>query len=448
VIPDQPERSLRVLFVEQQAPETGIWDGVGSYTAATTKALAAEGHEVHQLACGGWQRSRDVEVNGVHIHYRPELHAKGLRYLLRLPGLRGIHRRWLDHDAEVLRDFRLSLSNYVAYRRLGIDFDVIEASSYPRQSLFFALFHTKPIVLTRHGLSWQQLVKIFDIPSDAGGYADDYPQLPAFAKIRLRLNDVEAHGAQLVTVASDVMSEARTRASTDGVQARVVPCIVEPGSWSSIPPVDTTGPVVLSVGRLEPIKACHLLVHAAARLAPEVEGLQVVFVGSGTNGVQGNIPYDEWLRKLAVDLQAPCTFIDRMPREELTTWYARARVLAIPSWFENYPMVGLEAMSGGRPIVVTERNGYAQRVKELGAGTVIPHGDVPALADALRHYLLDPHAAAVAGANGKAFIETQHTAQQIARERADVYRDAIELWRAEKRDPRAWLRPLARSGAH
>jgi glycosyltransferase involved in cell wall biosynthesis len=215
-----------------------------------------------------------------------------------------------------------------------------------------------------------------------------------------------------------------------------VPCIVEPGGWSSIPPVDTTGPVVLAVGRLEPIKACHLLVHAAVRLAQDVDNVQVVFVGRGTNGVQGAVPYDEWLKKLAVDLQAPCTFIDRMPREELTTWYAKARVLAIPSWFENYPMVGLEAMAGGRPIVVTERNGYADKVKEYEAGTVVPHGDVDALADALRHYLLDPEAAAVAGANGKTFIETQHTAQQIARERAELYRDAIELWKAEKKRTR------------
>jgi 1,4-alpha-glucan branching enzyme len=204
--------------------------------------------------------------------------------------------------------------------------------------------------------------------------------------------------------------------------------------------------VVLSVGRLEPIKACHLLVHAATRLAHEVEGVQVVFVGRGTNGVQGSVPYDEWLKKLAVDLQAPCTFIDRMPREELTTWYAKARVLAIPSWFENYPMVGLEAMSGGRPIVVTERNGYADKVKEFDAGTVVPHGDVGALADALRHYLLDPHAAAVAGANGKTFIETQHTAQQIARERARLYDEAIGLWEGEthrKRERRFSVRSRA-----
>ena len=134
---------LKVLFLEQQT-SSRIWNGIGSHTVEFTRVLVAEGHEVHHISCP--HPSLDVDDRGVHVHYRPEVRLRGSRRLLELPLVRTIRDRWRGRDAEVLRDLRLSLSNYLAYRRLRIDCDVIEASTYPCQSLVFAILKSKPLV--------------------------------------------------------------------------------------------------------------------------------------------------------------------------------------------------------------------------------------------------------------------------------------------------------------
>jgi glycosyltransferase involved in cell wall biosynthesis len=421
-----------VLFLEQQSAGGAVWDGVGAYTVLTTKTLAAAGHEVHQISCRGWQDRRDVEEDGVHVHYRPELHLRGMRVLLGLPVIRSIHQRWRERDAEVLADVRLSLSNYIAYRRLRLAVDVVEASSYPRQSLLFALFRSKPFVLTRHGISWQEMRRIFDLPDGVGGYADEQVEIPFFDKVADQLSAMEARRSQVTTMASQALADAKAKVDGRSFGARIVPISieVEREQWSSVPSADQTEPVILAVGQVEPRKGCDVLVEAASLLG-DVQGLEVVFIGA-ENGVQSGMPYGDWLRRRAAELGVPCRFIDRLPREKLAEWYGRARLLALPSWFDNYPVVGLEAMAAGRPVVCTSTVGYADLVAEFGAGRVVPPGNAAALADAMRKLLTDPGAAAQAGSAGPELLATHLSADMVGAERVAVYEEAIWRWRRRR----------------
>jgi glycosyltransferase involved in cell wall biosynthesis len=360
-----------------------------------------------------------------------------MRVVLGLPAIRRIHGRWRQRDAEVLSDVRLSLSNYVAYRRLHVEVDVVEASSYPRQSLLFALLRTKPLVLTRHGISWQEMRRIFDLPDDVGGYADEQVEIPFFEKVAYRLSAIEARGAQVTTMASQALADAKAKVDGRSFGARIVPISieVETEQWSSVPPADRTDPVILAVGQVEPRKGCDVLVEAAALLT-DVERLEVVFVGAH-NGVQAGVPYGEWLRRRAAELGVRCRFVDHVPRAELAGWYGRARLLALPSWFDNYPVVGLEAMAAGRPVVCTTTVGYADLIAESGAGRVVPPGNAPALADAMRDLLTDPGEAARAGGAATNLLATRLSADLVGSERVAVYEEAIRRWRRARR---AWRR--------
>jgi glycosyltransferase involved in cell wall biosynthesis len=426
---------MRVLFLEQQSSGGEIWDGVGSYTVTMSKALASEGHEVHHLSCRSAQRKRDVEENGVIVHYRPELHLRGLGLLLRLPLLRAVHDRWRGRDAEIVRDIRLSASNYVAFRRLGIDVDVIEASTYPRQSLAFALVRSRPLVLTRHGISWQESIRAFDIPPDVGGYADEHVQIAFFERCSDALSAFEKRGTQVVTVASRLLAETRARLDGTRRDVRIVPPAVELEAerWFAVPSVADSPPTALVIGTLDPRKGCDLAIEAAAKLAADFEGFELVFVGSPTIGLRDGLPYDDWLKQLATELGAPCRFVGHVQRDSLPELYARARMLVIPSWFDNYPMVGLEAMAAGRPIVSTTNVGYADSITEFGAGTVVPAGDVDALAEAMRNYLTDTDAAAAAGAQGRRLVESELSVEQVVAQRIDAYSEAIRRKRQARR---------------
>jgi glycosyltransferase involved in cell wall biosynthesis len=96
------------------------------------------------------------------------------------------------------------------------------------------------------------------------------------------------------------------------------------------------------------------------------------------------LSFKDWLMKLARELVTPCRFVDEVRRQEICAWYGSSRVVALCSRYDNFPFVGLEAMSAGRPVVCTTATGTAAIVEGTGAGAVVPVDDAASLAAALR----------------------------------------------------------------
>jgi glycogen synthase len=116
-----------------------------------------------------------------------------------------------------------------------------------------------------------------------------------------------------------------------------------------------------------------------------------------------------------------CRIVEHLPNPELAEWYGRARVVAIASRFDNFPMVGLEGLASGRPVVCTDATGTAEILAGTSAGAVVPAVDAVALAAALRPYLLDAEAAARAGAEARRLVGEVCAPERIAREREAAY---------------------------
>lgn len=145
-----------------------------------------------------------------------------------------------------------------------------------------------------------------------------------------------------------------------------------------------TGPGhgVLFGGRLSPEKGVDVLIRAAVHLPA---GVPVVIAGDG--------PSREELEQLAAELDVAdrVTFLGRVPGQELHQRMRRAAVVVVPSrWYENQPMVILEAAAAGRPVVATNLGGLPELVEPGVTGWLVPHDDPTALADALRDATADP----------------------------------------------------------
>jgi D-inositol-3-phosphate glycosyltransferase len=182
--------------------------------------------------------------------------------------------------------------------------------------------------------------------------------------------------------------------------------------------------LVLAVGRVEPLKGSEVLVRAAATLAEHVGDVEVVLVGR-SSGQREGLPYREWVRRLSARLGAPCRFVEQIPRSELRGWYAAARVVAVPSWYDTFPMGGLEAMASGRPVVCSSGTGLAELIAGSAAGTVVPSGDPDLLARGLLPYVLDADVAWVAGQHARRLVRTACSPERIAEEREDCYREVL-----------------------
>jgi D-inositol-3-phosphate glycosyltransferase len=153
------------------------------------------------------------------------------------------------------------------------------------------------------------------------------------------------------------------------------------------------GVVLVFVGRVQPLKAPDVVLHAAARLVREdpelADKLTVAFVGgpSGT-GRQDPDRLTELAAQLGLSrqlrLEPPC------PQPELARWYQAATVVMVPSYSESFGLVAMEAQACGTPVVAARVGGLRTAVRDGYSGILVDSRDPVWYARAVRDLLSSP----------------------------------------------------------
>jgi glycosyltransferase involved in cell wall biosynthesis len=393
--------ALKILFLSiEYPPETG-GGGIGSYLAEMAPALAARGHEVHVLSCAVAQEKRDYLIEGVHIHRRKQI---------KIPGI-GIVERAFRIPRTIWR-FQNGLSTYLEYKRLGLNFDVVEHPDGGAEGWLFALLHTMPLVGHLH-TPLPLITKHSQLPVTL-----DISLASSLENFAIRKSDVITSPSRfLVNVLKDV-------GWLNNMNIEIIPYSINWPMWNAPLSPSDAPPTVLFIGRLERLKAPEILAQAISIIRKEIPEARALFVGR-SKGQRDGLPYDKWLKR-SYPSESGCQFIGQVARHELIDILSRCRVLALPSFHDNYPMVTLEAMASGRPVVVTSTSGTAEFVEAKGTGRVIPPGDAEALAEALHPFLEDADYAKLVGQGARSKIQEFLNPDGIAAERENIYQKAIE----------------------
>jgi glycogen(starch) synthase len=385
------------------------------------KGLTVRGHEVHILNCSKWNEERDELHGSVWIHRRRYIRIRGLKRLLSLPVLSGLADLLRPSDdprwSSPLIRLQGAFANWVHYRRLGIDFDVVETNEHLAEGLLIALLTKTPVVVQIRGP--------LSIAARYWGYGR-----PWHMKASDFLERLAARRATLVSAPSRFAAEELVRAGWSAARrARVVyPSTIDASKWDGLSSPAGTDPMVLAVGTIGPLKGSDVLVRAVASLADDVPGLELVFVGRPSPHPDG-INVGDQVAGLARELGVRCRFVGQVTSDELREWYGRSRLVALPGRFDTFAKVGLEALAAGRAFVCSTRTGIFELAEESrGAVLVAPAEDPESLADLMKPLLLDPERAAELGRRGRAFVDGLGGPHEwAARKEAQVYREAIRL---------------------
>ncbi len=166
-------------------------------------------------------------------------------------------------------------------------------------------------------------------------------------------------------------------------------------------------PLVLAVGRLAPVKN-HAL---AIRALPEVPGAVLALVGEG--------PLLEELRACAERAGVADRVVFAGLRRDARALMGAADAVVLPSHGEGLPLVALEALAGGTPLVATEVRGIRELVGE-GAAVLVPPDDPSALSAGIRRVLADRSLAERLGRAGRA-VALEHGEEQMVAAYLDLY---------------------------
>jgi len=145
-------------------------------------------------------------------------------------------------------------------------------------------------------------------------------------------------------------------------------------------------PLLLYVGRLQPIKGLETLLEAMTRLD---EATLLIIGGDQDEPESGHAVY---LREqvASLGLERRVRFLGAQPQRRLRLFYAAADATVMPSYYESFGMVALEAMACGSAVVASRVGGLTTTIQDGVTGHLVPEGDPVALAERVRGLLADP----------------------------------------------------------
>lgn len=154
--------------------------------------------------------------------------------------------------------------------------------------------------------------------------------------------------------------------------------------------------VVFAVARMDPLKGIETLLRAMALVFeqhPERRADTAVLIGGGPSEDGDTASQEELarLRALAerLDLAPQTRFVGALNQGQLPAYYGAADVCVVPSFYESFGLVAVEAMACGTPVVVSDVGGLALTVRDEVDGLKAPPGDAARFAEQIGRLLTD-----------------------------------------------------------
>lgn len=178
-------------------------------------------------------------------------------------------------------------------------------------------------------------------------------------------------------------------------------------------------PRVLFVGRLVHLKGPTLLVEPVADLKRRGLVVEATLVGEG--------PKRSSLEALieALGVADQVTLAGSVGQDTIRSFYAESDLFCLPSFGEGVPIVLMEAMAMGLPVVTTRITGVPELVEEGRSGLLVTAGRRDELADALEALARDPERRSVMGRAGRAKVASEFELHRSAEQLREIYAGAL-----------------------
>ncbi len=180
-------------------------------------------------------------------------------------------------------------------------------------------------------------------------------------------------------------------------------------------PLSFSPPTLLMIGRLTKEKGFKTAIRAFTLLKSSAARLLIAGSGDERSSLEQLVSH--------LGLESSVEFIGALDKSEVPALINRATLVIVPSYFESFGLVALEAMQMGRPVIASNVGGLSEIILHEETGLLIPPHNPSALSVAIRFLLEHPEMAIAMGIKGrKRAIETFTLEQNVQRYEA-AYRE-------------------------
>ena len=209
----------------------------------------------------------------------------------------------------------------------------------------------------------------------------------------------------------------------DPAHVKRIPSGIDPAWWETAGPDEelTRGRsgLVLAWGRVQYEKGFQILARAVGALRYRVAGLECTIAGRGSYLPELQSQID--IAGVGDIIEVPGFVSDH----ELRASIHRAGCVVIPSLYEPFGVVALEALAGGAPLIVADTGGLAELVGGTGSALLFEPGNADELADCIERVLTDPDLADDLVRRGHELLLASYSWDAIAARTMTVYADAL-----------------------
>jgi len=206
--------------------------------------------------------------------------------------------------------------------------------------------------------------------------------------------------------------------------------------------------MILFVGRIEPLKGLETLIRAVAWMQQSSELVccphSLVIVGGDPE--ESELSVNAEMARLqnlvkSLGLRDFVLFLGKRDQESLPYYYSAADVVVVPSHYESFGMVALEAMACGTPVVASQVGGLAFLVQDGVTGFVVPDGEPEILGNRLKELILNPDLRDRLGQQANRLAQS-YSWERIAGEIKSVYQELLNLSAASEPSSQRFFSPI------
>lgn len=375
-----------------------IVGGLGRHVDALSRALVAAGHDVRVVSRGDADLA-DGSREGVAV-YRSALDPINLNFATETL------LSWSQVNEHALT--RAALGMLGDWRP-----DVIHAHDWlvAQTAITVSQFTGAPIVTTVHAT---------EAGRNMGWLATD---------LNRGIHSLErwlTHSSSRVIVCSDFMrDEVAAHLDLPALQVEVIGNGIDLGPWRQDRRQDrkaaeamrdqfaADGPLLVFAGRLMHAKGAQTAIAALPRLRRRFPGVRLVIAGTG--------PYEPDLREAARRVSSLVKWAGFLSENELAALFGAADVAVVPSLYEPFGLVALEAAACQTPLAVADTGGLRDLVQPGQTGLRFTPDDPASLASAVSTLLHEPTEAARMARRARRIVARDYSWETVARQTSALY---------------------------
>lgn len=368
---------MRITLVSPEYPPMKAMGGIGTNMWTLSGGLAEAGHDVSVVTRGDVDdRYSDDGVTVIRLRHR-----------------------WLPNQHMRRLLARLRIASTV--RRLNPD--VVHTAEWEAEAWWIARFGHVPIVT--HLATPTYLIEELN----EGGLN------PENAFIRWLERDLTRRSRAIYAPASEMGDRVAKDWNLDRGKIHIIPNPIDVGAVRRMGKADISPPLpsrfIVFLGRLEKRKGIETIGSALPRVLNEFDDLHAVLIGRDTRDENGAL-MDRFQRQIA-PVAPRVHLLGELPRSEALAIVARATIALVPSLWENFGYVCVEAMALGVPVVASAAGGLRDIIKHEENGWLIPPDDSESLAELLIAKLKDPQECVRVGIEARRRAEDFDTSKII-----------------------------------